>query len=86
LKSVAVSYWSGKLIIISQLHFKSFKYNNDYNSRYILYLDVNTTPKFKIPKALYWILNKPWFELKFFSLKDLMTRNKFLILVTGQIA
>jgi hypothetical protein len=70
--NVAVSYWAGTLPPISHLHFTSFKFNNSKNFKYVLFLDNDIKPKSMISNDLLWLLNEPWFEIRYFSLTQMM--------------
>ena len=72
MNKIAVSYWTGNLPSISNLHFTSFKFNNS-NFKYVLYLDNDISNLPLIPKNLIWLLNEPWFELRYFSLTEMMS-------------
>lgn len=51
---------------------------NDCNFKYVLYVDTDSKLKSETPADLNWLLEEPWFELRFFSLQELMARNKIL--------
>jgi hypothetical protein len=72
MNKIAVSYWTGNLPSISNLHFTSFKFNNS-NFKYVLYLDNDISNLPTIPEDLIWLLNEPWFELRYFSLTEMMS-------------
>jgi hypothetical protein len=69
---VAVSYWAGTLPTISNLHFASFKFNNNKNFKYVLFLDHDLKSKSIISNDLLWLLNESWFEIRYFSLTQMM--------------
>ena len=72
MNKIAVSYWTGNLPSISNLHFTSFKFNNS-DFKYVLYLDNDISNLPSIPEDLIWLLNEPWFELRYFSLTEMMS-------------
>jgi hypothetical protein len=74
--SIAVSYWAGTLPKISNLHFASFKFNNNKDFKYILFLDNDVKLKSMISQDLMWLLNEPWFEVRYFSLTQMMNEFK----------
>lgn len=72
MSNIAVSYWAGTLPTISNLHFTSFKFNNDKNFKYILFLDNDIKSNPSISNDLLWLLNESWFEIRYFSLTKMM--------------
>ena len=64
-------YWGGSLPSVTDLHFRSFVYYHP-NSNYDLWLDADVGQS--IPPDLSWIKTHPQINIRFFSLKQLVSR------------
>lgn len=75
--STVVSYWIGELPTITELHFKSFLFNNDLNFKYILYFDLDGSDSLRPISSAHPMLQSQNsnIQIKYFSLSK--TMNKF---------
>ena len=72
---LVVSYWCGNLPTVSELHFRSFLF--DENVSYKLYIDTDISKGLiqSFPAEISWIESMPNIEVKYFSLKELLTKH-----------
>jgi hypothetical protein len=74
-KMLVVSYWCGDLPKVSELHFRSFLF--DENVSYKLYIDTDKSKGViqSFPAEISWIESMPNLEVKYFSLDELLTKH-----------
>jgi hypothetical protein len=74
-KILVVSYWCGTLPSVSELHFRSFLF--DESVSYKLYIDIDKSQGLlqTLPAEISWIESMPNLEVKYFSLNDLLSRH-----------